>query len=70
MLLLITNWFFHDAYWVGWMASFHGPETGRLLGRERPVSGSGWATLGFASVYREGFEAVLFLQALVLEAGV
>ena len=26
--------------------------------------------LGFTSVYREGFETVLFLQALVLEAGV
>ena len=28
------------------------------------------ATLGFTAVYREGFETVLFLQALVLEAGV
>ena len=25
--------------------------------------------LGFSSVYREGFETVLFLQAIVLEAG-
>jgi high-affinity iron transporter len=29
----------------------------------------GLVTLGFASVYREGFETVLFVQALVLEAG-
>jgi high-affinity iron transporter len=29
----------------------------------------GLAVLGFTSVYREGFEVVLFLQALVLEAG-
>jgi high-affinity iron transporter len=67
VLLLITNWFFHDAYWVGWMASFHGQKR-RLLGR---ATGQwvGLATLGFASVYREGFETVLFLQALVLEAG-
>jgi high-affinity iron transporter len=27
------------------------------------------AALGFSSVYREGFETVLFLQAIVLEAG-
>ena len=29
----------------------------------------GLALLGFTSIYREGFETVLFLQALVLEAG-
>lgn len=29
----------------------------------------GLVMLGFTSVYREGFETVLFLQALVLEAG-
>ena len=29
----------------------------------------GLAALGFTSVYREGFETVLFLQALVLEGG-
>ncbi|HVU11337.1 MAG TPA: hypothetical protein VHD90_08665, partial [Phototrophicaceae bacterium] len=23
VLLLITNWFFHKTYWVGWMANFH-----------------------------------------------
>jgi high-affinity iron transporter len=66
-LLLVTNWFFHDVYWTGWMASFHrqkkriiGGQTGQFLGL---------AVLGFASIYREGFETVLFLQALVLEAG-
>jgi high-affinity iron transporter len=67
VLLLITNWFFHDAYWINWMASFHGQKR-RLLGR---TAGRwlGLALLGFTSVYREGFETVLFLQALVLEAG-
>ena len=34
-----------------------------------PPSSLGLATLGFTAVYREGFETVLFLQALVLEAG-
>lgn len=67
-LLLVTNWFFHKAYWTDWIASmqtrkkrlFSG-ETGLILGL---------VSLGFATVYREGFETVLFLQALMLESGV
>jgi high-affinity iron transporter len=49
------------------MASFHA--------RKRRILGGavgqwlGLAALGFTSIYREGFETVLFLQALVLEAG-
>ena len=35
----------------------------------RPVRSSGWSLLGFTSVFREGAETVLFLQALVLDAG-
>jgi high-affinity iron transporter len=67
ILLLITNWFFHKTYWTGWMAGFHQKkrrlltaETGQILGL---------ILLGFTSTYREGFETVLFLQALVLDAG-
>jgi high-affinity iron transporter len=72
VLLLITNWFFHKTYWTGWLASFHS--------RKRQIIGSvmaiqigqmlGLVLLGFTSIYREGFETVLFLQALVLDAGV
>jgi len=67
VLLLITNWFFHKVYWNGWIANFH-------THKRRLISGSvgqwlGLALLGFTSIYREGFETVLFLQALVLEAG-
>jgi high-affinity iron transporter len=67
MLLLIMNWFFHDVYWKGWMANFHQQ-------KQRLVKGNagqwvGLAVLGFTSIYREGFETVLFLQALVLSAG-
>ncbi|NOG65932.1 MAG: iron permease [Chloroflexi bacterium] len=68
VLLVILNWFFHKLYWTGWMARFHrhkkklvSAEVGQFLGL---------ALLGFSSVYREGFETVLFLQALVLDAGV
>ncbi|RIK13918.1 MAG: hypothetical protein DCC51_16105 [Anaerolineae bacterium] len=67
VLLLITNWFFHKTYWKDWIAGFHAQkrqllsaETGQFLGL---------VVLGFTSMYREGFETVLFLQALALEAG-
>ena len=67
VLLLITNWFFHKVYWNGWIANFH-------TKKRKLIGGSvgqwlGLALLGFTSIYREGFETVLFLQALVLEAG-
>jgi high-affinity iron transporter len=65
MLLLVMNWFFHRVYWTGWIASFHNR-------KKRILSGAaglwvGLLTLGFSSVYREGFETVIFLQALSLE---
>ncbi|GAB1471653.1 FTR1 family protein [Chloroflexota bacterium] len=68
MLLLIMNWFFHNTYWTGWLASFHAKKK-RLLSGEAGLY-LGLVTLGFTSVYREGFEIVLFLQALVLEGGI
>ena len=66
VLLLITNWFFHKVYWSGWIAKFHGHKRTLLAG----VAGQaiGFALLGFVSVYREGFETALFLQALFLRA--
>jgi high-affinity iron transporter len=66
VLILITNWFFHDTYWTDWMASFH-KKKGELV--KTGIGASiGLVTLGFTSIYREGFETVLFLQALVLES--
>ncbi|MEZ4863076.1 MAG: FTR1 family protein [Caldilineaceae bacterium] len=68
VLLLITNWFFHQSYWIDHMASLHTKKKGIVGG----AAGQwlGLAMLGFTSVYREGFETVLFLQALVLEGGI
>jgi high-affinity iron transporter len=68
VLLLITNWFFHRVYWTDWMADLHGRKK-TLLGSAVAGQMLGFVMLGFTSVYREGFETVLFLQALVLEAG-
>jgi len=70
VLLLITNWFFHKTYWTGWMANFH-KQKSRILGGTLVIGPSvGLIILGFTSIYREGFETVLFLQSLVLDAGV
>lgn len=68
VLLLIMNWFFHNTYWTNWLANFHSQKR-RLLSKETGLW-LGLMTLGFTSVYREGFEIVLFMQALVLEGGV
>jgi high-affinity iron transporter len=67
VLLLITNWFFHKMYWNDWLARFHSRKRQLLQGEAGLFLGL--VALGFTSVYREGFETVLFLQALVLEAG-
>lgn len=68
VLLLITNWFFHKVYWTAHLAEFHKQKREILK-----TSGAGQflalVLLGFSSVYREGFETVLFLQALILDAG-
>jgi high-affinity iron transporter len=74
VLLVVMNWFFHKVYWCGWISmhtrkkkdimqsvSDPGTSKGRIL--------RGLAFLGFASLYREGFEVVLFLQSYYLKLG-
>lgn len=74
VLVVIMNWFFHKIYWTGWI-SMHNRRKRALLSQagEATVSSSrllsGLILLGFASVYREGFEVVLFLQTLRLQVG-
>ena len=72
VLLLITNWFFHKVYWSEWIAKFHRQRKRyEKLERTGFVSAQaiGLCVLGLTSVYREGFETVLFLQSLQLSAG-
>ncbi len=63
VLLVIMNWFFHKLYWTKWIGS--------RTARRKAVGAQvfGLVLLGFTSVYREGFEVVLFLQSLQLKAG-
>ena len=70
VLLVIMNWFFHRIYWTAWIGH-HNRRRRRLTEREGPLSSTvfGLGLLGFTAVYREGFEVVLFLQNLRLQAG-
>ncbi len=72
VLLLITNWFFHKVYWSEWIGKFHRQR--KRLERFDSIGFLsaqviGLVLLGLTSVYREGFETVLFLQSLELSAG-
>ena len=69
VLLLITNWFFHRVYWSEWIGRFHRQRKKIERFRFFGAQAVGLAILGLTSVYREGFETVLFLQSLQLEAG-
>ncbi|MEO8077209.1 MAG: FTR1 family protein, partial [Acidobacteriota bacterium] len=69
VLLLVMNWFFHKIYWAGWI-SLHSRRKQELLKDvARPRVWWGLALLGFSSLYREGFEVVLFLQSYRLKLG-
>jgi high-affinity iron transporter len=73
VLLLVMNWFFHRVYWTEWIKGHR--QRGKALTGAALATGAGAATvvglytLGFTSVFREGFETVLFLQALQLSSG-
>jgi high-affinity iron transporter len=74
VLLVVMNWFFHKVYWGGWIA-MHNRNKKKLLtsAGESEISRRrlmwGFVLLGFASLYREGFEVVLFLQTYYLQMG-
>jgi len=68
VLLVVLNWFVHRVYWSEWIGRHH-RQRRKLLAKSGAAATIGLIALGFTSVYREGFEVVLFLQNLELQAG-
>lgn len=72
VLLIIMNWFFHKIYWTGWI-SLHNKKKQQITNQkgENLSTNTYWSLfiVGLTSVYREGFEVVLFLQNLRLKIG-
>jgi high-affinity iron transporter len=69
VLLVVMNWFFHKVYWTGWISMHSRRKQELVKGASASRLWLGLALLGFTSVYREGFEVVLFLQSYRLRLG-
>jgi high-affinity iron transporter len=67
VLLVVLNWFLHTIYWTNHIKKQHSRRRALLAGGSTATLGL--VLLGFTSVYREGFEVVLFLQALEVKSG-
>lgn len=65
VLLYVSHWLFQKTYIHDWKAYLE-EHLGRALTRGSALAMAG---LAFAAVYREGFETVLFYQALMFDAG-
>src|SRR3954466_8379975 len=68
VLLVVLNWFVHRVYWTDWIGRHHRRRQ-KLLTQTGGAALIGLVALGFTTVYREGFEVVLFLQNLQLQNG-
>jgi high-affinity iron transporter len=71
VLLVVMNWFFHKVYWTGWISHHNKRRKGLLSNPETSMRATllGFGLLGFTSIYREGFEIVIFLQNLRITSG-
>ena len=69
VLLVVMNWFFHKVYWTG--LDLDAQPHQAVADRSGSATKLWWglALLGFSSLYREGFEVVLFLQSYRLKLG-
>jgi high-affinity iron transporter len=70
ILLMVTNWVFHKYYWTGWNARLR--DLSKAAQRQRQTRWESLALVGvgFMTIFREGFETTLFMQSLILEAGI
>lgn len=70
VLLIVTNWVFHKYYWSGWNAKLRQLSKAALTKQGTGVENLALVGVGFATIFREGFETTLFMQSLILEAGI
>ncbi len=64
VLFFVTNWLFHKTYVVDWV-NFVREKVGAAMTNGSALTLAG---LGFTVVFREGFETVLFYQAMLFDA--
>jgi len=69
ILLMVTNWVFHKYYWTGWNSKLR--DLSKAAQRQQATRFESLALVGvgFMTIFREGFEITLFMQSLILEAG-
>jgi len=69
ILLVVTNWVFHKYYWTGWNARLRDLSKAAQMPRTQFFESLALVGVGFMTIFREGFETTLFMQSLILEAG-
>jgi high-affinity iron transporter len=69
ILLMVTNWVFHKYYWTGWNARLRDLSKAAQRQQETRWENLALIGVGFMTIFREGFETTLFMQSLILEAG-
>jgi len=74
VLLVVMNWFFHKVYWGGWISLHQKKKQSLITDADKGDFSKfslwwGLGLLGFSSLYREGFEVVLFLQSYRMSLG-
>jgi high-affinity iron transporter len=70
ILLIVTNWVFHKYYWAGWNAKLRSLSKSAASVRSPRWEWLALLSVGFLTIYREGFETTLFLQSLLLEGNI
>lgn len=69
ILLMVTNWVFHKYYWTGWNARLRDLSKAAQSKKATRWENLALVGVGFMTIFREGFETTLFMQSLILEAG-
>lgn len=69
ILLMVTNWVFHKYYWTGWNARLRQLSKSATKPKAPWLESAALVGVGFMTIFREGFETTLFMQSLILEAG-